>query len=373
MGDTTENLKQMVYNTLLESKKPLMAKKIAYNIYQKYNGFKMSRFVVRDVLWKELTGQFEYDNVNYTYKIIEKDIKIAKNKSNETIVKKTIKKINLSEGANYSDILQAIRKTEGKDILGEFKNWIKSTFLNVNTGDKRFDQLIASVVKDNKITRNEEVFLKQKTSELGLPYDLIEKAKEMLDSNNPYLDNIIHIIFEDGEIKEEELLFLKEKESENNFSQSFVNQRFWQIGICYYLNELNQLNNFNKVIKLWHFGITTGFEFILIDTWLLSMIDIHSNNNIEEIITNGVKVIEGELIKHISEKYNIMNTHIIDHLYREINLTHKSENLLIKDEKNVSYLKIIKILHQEKNRLGSPDVNLLVENVKYRIENELWD
>ena len=33
----------------------------------------------------------------------------------------------------------------------------------------------------------------------------------------------------------------------------------------------------------------------------------------------------------------------------------------------------MKLLNQERLRIGSPDVNLLVENINYRIENNLWD
>ena len=57
----------MVFETLLESKKPLIAKKIAKNIFRKYDGYRMSRFMVRDILWKQLKDNIDYDDVNYTY------------------------------------------------------------------------------------------------------------------------------------------------------------------------------------------------------------------------------------------------------------------------------------------------------------------
>lgn len=66
--------KDMVISILKGSKTPLMAKKIARNIYKKYDGFMMSRFMVRDILWKKLKGQFVYDNVNYTYWMENKEI-----------------------------------------------------------------------------------------------------------------------------------------------------------------------------------------------------------------------------------------------------------------------------------------------------------
>lgn len=75
--------KEMVITVLRESKKPLMAKKIAYNIYKKYNGYRLSRFRVRDILWKEMKGLYEYDEENYTYwidksKLLDSEINIRK-------------------------------------------------------------------------------------------------------------------------------------------------------------------------------------------------------------------------------------------------------------------------------------------------------
>lgn len=370
----------MVYEILLESKKPLMAKRIAYNIYQKYNGYRMSRFIVRDIIWKQMKDDVEYDSVNYTY-AIKKSSKNNEKKQNRinnsyrSIVNSDAPTTMISQKIEYNELLTNLQNPEGKNILIEFKNLIQRKFLNVNTGNKKFDQLIATIVKDNKITKNEEVFLKQKTLEYGLPYNLIEKAKEMLNSNNPYLDNIIHLIFEDGKVKDEELLFLKEKKRENEFSKSFLNQRFWQIGICYYLKDLSQINNFQKVIKLWHIGNTLGYELINIDTWLLMKLDIHKSNNIEDIIFRGVEAIEEQLKEHIRKNYNFYNDHIINDLYKEINLLPQIKSIKSLTNNNEEKLgrNILKILELEKIRIGSPDVNLLVENIKYRIEKELWE
>lgn len=374
MEQSVEQLKAMVYETLLESKKPIKSKTIALNIRSKYDGFKMSRFMLRDILWKEMKGLFEYDNQNYTFWIDSEQLKI-----NEGVSDSNKKSTNLTktfqnpENFKFDELLKKIGNFEQKNILQDFQNLIKSNYLNVNTGNKKFDQLISVIVKDNKITPNEEAFLKQKTLEFDLPYSLIEKAKEMLNSNNPFLDNIIHIIFEDGKITEEELLFLKEKEIENDFSKSFVNQRFWQIGISYYLKELNQLNNFDKIIKLWHIGNILDFSLINIDTWLILKLDIHSYNKIDEIINKSIEVLEDHLKKHVSEKYRIYNDQLLEYLYSEINVDNqKEEPLKIKIDNRIND-KVIKIIEQEKMRIGDPASNLLAENIKFRLENKEWD
>lgn len=361
MEKTIEEQKQMVYETLLESKKPLMAKKIAKNIFRKFDGYRMSRFVVRDILWKRMEGEFEYDEYNYTYLLKKKQSNKPKDESSNN---KKLDKENV-----YQNIINKLKNKEGHETVSDFRNIIKSSFLGVNTGNKKFDELIKLVVKDNKITSAEESFLKEKTYELGLPFDLINKAKEHINSNNPYLDNIIHLIFEDGIVSEKELIFLKEKEKENNFSNSFVNQRFWQVGICFYLKELMKHNQFIKLIELWEVGTTLDFELFKSDTWLIHNLDLHNNNDIKTIIENGQKKIRTKLLDFLTIKFKFVDNEL-DNFCKILNLEYKyneEEN----DDNNDK--KIMKILEQEKIRIGCPEVNLLVENVKYRIENNLWD
>ncbi|MEP0733058.1 MAG: hypothetical protein ABJC50_09460, partial [Nonlabens ulvanivorans] len=327
MEKTIEEQKQMVYETLLESKKPLMAKRIAYNIYRKYDGYRMSRFVVRDILWKEMKGQFEYDKNDYTY-IIKKRPNI---KSTDLCAEtQKPEKENL-----YQETINILLKKEGYETVSEFKNLIKSNFLGVNTGNKKFDELIKLVVKDNKITPAEESFLKEKTHELGLPFDLINKAKKHINSNNPYLDNIIHLIFEDGIISEKELIFLKEKEKENNFSKSFVNQRFWQIGVCFYLKELMKHSQFITFIELWEVGVTFGLELFKSDTWLILNLDIHRSNNIKTIIEKGQSNIRNKLLEYLYNNYRFKENEL-KNFCKVLNLEYKfneEENIEENDKK----------------------------------------
>jgi len=364
-------LKTMVFEILLESKKPLMAKKIAFKIYRKYNGYRMSRFMVRDILWKEMKGQFKYDNVNYTYSIESENLESQKTNLEEDLTVEDLNKT--SNNIDYDTLINKLSSKEEKIIIHDFKKLIKSNYLNVNTGNKKFDELLKSVVKDNKITTNEEAFLKEKSIELGLPFDLIGKAKEMLNSGNPYLDNIIHLIYEDGKITENEIKFLKEKEIEHEFTKSFVSKRFWQIGVCYYLNELIKIDGFKNVVKLREIGRILDFKLLNSDTWIILNLDIHTSNNINEIIENCQTKIEGKLNDYIKERYDFYNENLIESLYSEIDLRNTFLNEFKSDGDLEDYEKIIKILNQEKIRIGSPDANLLVENVKFRIQNNIWD
>ena len=362
MEKTIEEQKQMVYETLLESEKPLMAKRIAYNIYRKYNGYRMSRFVVRDLLWKEMKGQFEYDKDDYTY-IIKKRSNIKSTNLNTETQKPEKESL-------YQKTINDLIKKEGHETVTEFKNLIKSNFLGINTGNKKFDELIKLVVKDNQITPAEEAFLKEKTQELGLPFDLINKAKEHINSNNPYLDNIIHLIFEDGVISEKELTFLKEKEKENDFSKSFVNQRFWQIGVVFYLKELMEHRLFIQFVEYWEVGVTLGLELFKSDLWLMLNLDIHNSNNIKVIIEKGIGKIKIKLIDYLNHNYGLKENEL-ENFRKVLNLEYKfneEEEDLIDETKQ-----IIKIIKQEKMRIGDLASDLLAENILFRIEHKEWD
>ena len=54
-----------------ENKKPLQAKTIAKFIYDRFNGYKLSRYTVRDILWDKngLKNLVMYDKEDYTYSL----------------------------------------------------------------------------------------------------------------------------------------------------------------------------------------------------------------------------------------------------------------------------------------------------------------
>ena len=106
---------------------------------------------------------------------------------------------------------------------------------------------------------------------------------------------------------------------------------------------------------------------------MLEYLNIFSNYSIEDVVNQAEKDIlafiselirNNKKIKNINHFLNEASTKIVLSNTESFNLNNSDETLLTR---------LIKILNQEKIRLGSPDVNLLVENVKYRIENELWD
>ena len=109
------------------------------------------------------------------------------------------------------------------------------------------------------------------------------------------------------------------------------------------------------------------------DDKLIEYLNIFSNYSIEDVVNQAEKDILAfisELLRN-SEKIKNIN-YFLNEAYDKIVLNNtESFNLNKSDETLLT--RLIKILNQEKMRLGSLDADLIVENVKYRIENELWD
>lgn len=371
MEENIQNQRKMIREVLKESKTPLMAKRIAQLIYRKFDGYRMSRFIVRDILWKKMRGDFEYDRDNYTYKLKNNGTNSLDELQGRNFVQEKLVDCvpETQQTKNLKEFIKKLEDKDGHETVSEFKNFIKSSYLGVDTGNKKFDELIRLVVKDNIITPSEELFLIEKSEELGLSYDLVEKVKKHIHSNNPYLDNIIHLIFEDGIISEKELIFLKEKEKENNFSKSFVNHRFWQIGISFYIKELIKYEDFIQLVELWEVGRITGFELVNTENWMIINLDIHSSLDIKEVMKRGKLKLQSKLEEYLSSEYNF-DSSVLPALLKELDLEFKYNE---EEEENIgtglSMEKLSKILKEERRRIGDPAADLLVENILFRLEN----
>lgn len=261
-------------------------------------------------------------------------------------------------------------------LVDNFRNHIKSNFFEFKTGNDQFDYLVNLIVKDNIITENEELFLLQKAKELNLNIEVLDKVKKAINSNNIYIDSLLKIIFSDGVITPEELKFLKEKKNEFSYSKGFINNRFWKVGITLYLNYLLNIKGFDKVLKLWYISNQIGFNLINEDLWLLSKLDIFTSDEIEIVIQKGVFQIEERLKKYASSQSISLDFPKIYGLIKFHNEKKKiqgsSEEKVCQKNELVNYF--LRIMEEEKLRLGSPEANLLVENIRFRIANDRkWD
>ena len=308
---------------------------------------------VNKLIYRKLTSDVYYCKNTYRYSLKKFNTEQKKKKENK-----------------FDEL---INDYSSENVQLVVSNFFKNKLIEISTGNDKIDYLIKSVVKDNLITEAEELFLKNKAKEFSFEDDIIDKAKQLLEQNNPYLDNIIHIIFDDGIVSNEELLFLNEKTTENDFTQEFVNNRFWVIAFSEYRYHLLKLKGFDNIFKLIFIYLELNLNTRLNDDKLIEYLNIFSNYSIEDVVNQAEKDIlafisellrNNEKIKNINYFLNEAYTKIVLSNTESFNLNNSDETLLTR---------LIKILNQEKMRLGSLDADLIVENVKYRIENELWD
>lgn len=326
-------------------------------------GFYIHKSEVNRLIHKNLRGKIKYDRLTFKYFINE----ISNSEINKVIsgiekelTKKTYNLLRYS--VNYS-------------LLGIVKEYFRLKYIQVNTGNQKIDYLIKTVVKDNIITDCEEEFLRLKASELKYDNDIIEKAKLNLESNNPYLDDIIHIIFNDGKITSNELEFLQEKTKENHFSEKFVCERFWIIGISEYSSHLLKIKDFQSLM-ICLFAIIRLNREDLIEKLFINELNVLKNKHIESIIHMSFIKLNGIVNELLSDAFDFQFDYtrkILFENYKPFDDEESKNDVITTNFDENSFDRFIKILNQEKLRIGTPDVNLLVENIKYRIENKLWD
>ena len=334
------------------------------------NQYGISSGEISNILRNEFNTLLHKQEVNkLIYRKLTSDVYYCKN-----TYRYSLKKFNTEQKKKKENKFdELINDYSSENVQLVVSNFFKNKLIEISTGNDKIDYLIKSVVKDNLITEAEELFLKNKAKEFSFEDDIIDKAKQLLEQNNPYLDNIIHIIFDDGIVSNEELLFLNEKTTENDFTKEFVNNRFWVIAFSEYRYHLLKLKGFDNIFKLIFIYLELNLNTRLNDDKLIEYLNIFSNYSIEDVVNQAEKDILAfisELLRN-SEKIKNIN-YFLNEAYDKIVLSN-TESFNVNKSDETLLTRLIKILNQEKIRLGSPDVNLLVENVKYRIENELWD
>ena len=296
---------------------------------------------------------------------------VVKQGDNYSLVRESIlsDKIDLSCGMiEFKDVLVA------KDIF-ELKTYISQKFIELNikpnTGNSNLDQLIRSIVKDNVITETEENFLKSKAIEYGLDEKVIGIAKSNLRSNNPYLDNLIHIVYEDGIVTQQEIIFLREKTLEETFSLYYSSRRFWVIGFSEYLPHLAKNEVLLEIILLLFILIKLD-HFDDLEVQIFDCLDIFKFDNYQKSIEYAKEELKKLVIEDLNLNYNIQARKIESLLSSLDNTLKDAEIDSIENEISNPDL-FFKLLDQERYRIGTPDADLLVENVKFKLNNKLYN
>lgn len=358
--ERTKHLSKVIEAIIKGSSTPLTARAITAKI-RAIHDERITKSEVNKIIYNQLRDQVAYNSYLFTYSWRDKKKKTTSLRSPDEIIRKKIEAL--------------IGDFEGFDLNEELRVLFKNDLIKVSTGIDKIDYLIKSVVKDNIITECEEAFLRSKAKEFGYSEDIISDAKRSLEQNNPYLDNLIHIIFDDGLITAEELIFLKEKAAENDFTEAFINERFWTIGLAEYLHHLTKYKPLDEILTLAFFSLKirpTADNFIKLHQEL----NIFSSTDLSTIASDYMDKIKVLINKELEEEFGFKYDYVA-YILREFTLTPEESRVEStqepSEEPNINLKKFMKLLNQERLRIGSPDVNLLVENINYRIENDLWD
>lgn len=267
-----------------------------------------------------------------------------------------------------------LKDSSSEKLLIEFQEHFKNDYLDIKTGNEDLDLIIKSIVKDNIITTTEELFLKDKIIELGLPENTIKKVYSSLHVNNPYLDDIIHIILKDGYITSQELIFLREKSIENNYNLQFVSDRFWLIIFSLYPSLFISNDDYKKIVILFSILQFNSLRLNKFDNILFDNLYIFGDKNfklmLKEVLTELTLYVQNEcknieVLKYLNFAWSNFET-IKEN--RTFNSSKKSKSVDV-----ISFESLTAILNEEKRRIGTPDAALFAENVKYRLKNTLWD
>lgn len=351
-ANNNTELYQLTINALeLNKNIPQSAQEISIIIKNSFQQIYAQKQISRQL--KSMPHLIEHSDFTGKYKLISK----AKNE-NPQKTKEQLKIYNLIN-------IDELNQIHERDILFDLQQEILQRLIQINSGNKKFDEIVRSIVRDNTITAKEEAFLRFKAEELNVSYAFLEKAQNALHENNPYFDNLIHLVFEDSKIEENEIEFLQEKIQENGFSIDYFNIRFWQIAITEYQNVLLLFNDFNSIIKLW--GLNKILQKSIIDLKtedFFTSLCIKNGNSFEEIIAYGKSFLMDYFVSEIDLKLEDLEMFLAS-----FDLHNESSQVRHHDEKSYDMTYIKKVIIEEKRRIGDPSAVLLAENILFRLEN----
>jgi len=255
--------------------------------------------------------------------------------------------------------------------IDELRNYVRESFLHIDTGRAKLNTLIVSIVKDNHISEAERNFLRRKLKEYGLPLVILEHVEKMVGDNNPSLDPIIDLLFENPELGNEEFRFIKEKIKESSLSELQGSRRFLKKAISFHIYELLKNTEFYSLAKSW------GLLYSINKDEFNAQVNDFCNSNIfsfesfDKLFTQFFNRSKQYTLEYIGKRISQSDTRGVHERLLEHVVISEPSQIEVLDVHSVE--KFVKVLREEKTRIGTPDADLLAENIIFRIKNNLWD
>lgn len=254
-------------------------------------------------------------------------------------------------------------------FISELKSQAENSIIESRSGFPLLDSALMHVVRDNVISQNEVRFLKHLSTRVGFNGDIDELIQKNLHAQNPYLDSLIHGAFHDGIIEDYEVHTIAEQGNSIGFNEQFLGQRFWSIAFTDYFKDLLNIPSFDRFLKLSFIRQCRGQKAAPLEDLIRKVhlsTKVQFANEIESLSENAQSLVGNEL--NDAEKGLLASdtSQILTPSEQNAPPIHEGP----REHKHLSVAKVIKIMHDEKDKLGDPVANLLVENVLFQIDLE---
>lgn len=268
---------------------------------------------------------------------------------------------------NYREMAFA----EFREFTKKLRIEIEAKLVEAKSGFPILDQAIIHVVRDNVITENEWKFLENLSKKAGYTGNLRELVNKNLNSHNPYLDSLIHGAFHDGIIEDYEIHTIAEESTSIGFNELFITRRFWCIAIAEYFHDLLRIPEFVNFLIACCLLKRQGYELsplnILVESASLN-VNSEFHATLEKVSTN--------LERRLNRPFGEIENQIAAITPETVSLDDKNPSSKAMQQKEDErpelqlFTRFIEVLHEEKEKLGDPIANLLVENVLFQMDKE---
>ena len=164
---------------------------------------------------------------------------------------------------------------------------------------------------------------------------------------------------------------MREKTLEETFSLYYSSRRFWVIGFSEYLPHLAKNDVLLEIILLLFILIKLD-HFDDLEVKIFDCLDIFKFDNYQRSIEYAKEELKKLVIEDLNLNYNIQ-ARKIESLLSSLDNTLKDAEIDSLENEISSQDIFFKLLDQERYRIGTPDADLLVENVKFKLNNKLYN
>lgn len=335
---------------------PLTKKEIVNKIYTIHQVY-LTQIEIKEILWTRLRNEIVYDKDEWTYRLKNKIINNFEELETPTL--------NQYLKNNISEIIEELYgKIQFTQIVNFSEEFLYNEVNDIHDFDVHnelcFEKLQKIVLQNYNLLKKMYNIIQNMPSIVSLKNEIIENDDEINETDLNNFTNTFNSLFE----VDEEKISIK-----NNF---FFNQTKDELEFLFeayekYYCSFGKTNEYkNNEILISSKDELKSSENINEDSEKIHSLLIELNNPINSINLILDLIKNPKIINDNDKVYNYLELLLIES--KKINFILKN-----KKEKFLDINVILKIISEEKYRIGKYDANLLAENIIFRLKNNLWD